>query len=400
VARQPIFDRDQQVFGYELLFRPGSCGPIETPPPEPARPDAADDLPPVIPFEELLAGKKGFVHFTPELATEKMDGLLSTDAVVVQIPAGKPADEETLDACRRLKEAGHTLAIHRSLLDGGDHPLAELADILRMEFREDCGGEQDAALSSLRARGVAFLAEGVDTAEQFAGALASGYAYFQGSFFAQPAPRRGREIAGNKLAYLRLLNEISRIGISYEEIEENIKQDVALAQKLLRFMNSAWFGLRYEVRSIRHSLVLLGPKEIRKWFSLVALQHVTSDKPHELLVRSIIRAKIAEDLAPLVRMDGHGSELFLMGLFSSIDALTDLPMSEVLERLPICEEIRTALLGGQCAFRTVHDAIVSYEQGDWAAFSQHAAKLHLDEHAMPHIFSEALKWTNQAFAAL
>jgi EAL and modified HD-GYP domain-containing signal transduction protein len=165
-------------------------------------------------------------------------------------------------------------------------------------------------------------------------------------------------------------------------------------------MNSAWFGFRSEIRSIRHALILLGPKEIKKWFALIALHHMATDKPHELILRAIARAKIAEGIAPLVGMADHSSELFLLGMFSLIDALVDAPMAEIMAKLPLDQQIKKALLGEDCPFRTVYNMIIAYEKGEWDAFSGHAGKLRLDEKILPGLFTDSLKWANEAFTIM
>ncbi len=153
---------------------------------------------------------------------------------------------------------------------------------------------------------------------------------------------------------------------------------------------------RYQVSSIKHALVLLGPKEIKKWFSLLVIRNSAQGKPDELVLRALVRAKFAEDLAPSIGKDGRSSDLFLMGMFSLIDALTDMPMMDIMDELPILDEIKAALLGDPGEFRPVYDLILAYEKGDWDRFEQCAADLDLDQAIVPRVLKGAMRWASNA----
>jgi EAL and modified HD-GYP domain-containing signal transduction protein len=399
VARQPIFDRTKNVFGYELLFRSGTENRYD--PSADADASTLDVIASsflVIGLDELTGGKRGFINFTRNLLLGDVVDLLPPEFVAVEILENIAPDEEVLAACRRLKEAGYLLALDDFVTATAGSPLLEMADIVKVDFMGTSPEERKRLGQDLVARGIKALAEKVETVEDFDAAAACGYSYFQGYFFSKPIIKSGNRIAGNKLSYLRMLREINRPELSYDQLEEAIKQDVALTYNLLRFINSAWFGLRYKISSIKHALVLLGSKEIRKWFALVALRNMSTDKPNELLLRSMTRAKMAEAMAPMVGLAKHGPELFLTGMFSVIDALLDAPLPEVMEKLPLDEQVKAALLGQASPYKPVFDLVMAYEKGDWEAFSRQAAQLHLDERLVPQVFSESLKWANEAFS--
>lgn len=400
VARQPIFDRDQTVHAYELLFRSGLQNYYDSLEPDKATVDVISNSFFIIGFDQLTDGKRGFINFTRDLLLKGVPLLVPPEVVTIEIMEDIKPDEHVLGTCRELKQLGYKLAMDDFVLDHRGSPLIEHADIVKVDFLGTEPEDRRRICEELTDRGVEVLAEKVETVDDFQQALDWGYSLFQGYFFSKPVIQTGKHISGNKLAYLQVLNEINQPGISYDDLEAAIKQDVSLTYKLMRFMNSAWFGLRYEVVSIKHALVLLGPKEIRKWFALVGLSHIASEKPQELILRAIARAKAAELLGPNVGMGEYCSELFLMGMFSLIDALTDSPMSEVLERLPLKIDVKKALLGEMCPFRTVHDTIVSYERGEWDVFSQSADHLRLDENVMPGLYRQSLRWANDAFAIL
>ena len=166
---------------------------------------------------------------------------------------------------------------------------------------------------------------------------------------------------------MRILREIHRPEMKFGRLGEYIKQEISLSYKLLRYINSAFFGLRNQITSIKQALVLLGEREIKNWISLVALAGMGDDKPEELAVQSIIRAKFCQVLAPYAGLAQKAEDLFLLGLLSMIDAFLDRPLEEVLREIPIDDEIKKALLGLASPLGKVYQFVRAYEKGDWAA---------------------------------
>jgi EAL and modified HD-GYP domain-containing signal transduction protein len=398
VARQPIFDRAKNVFAYELLARRGPENRCDATDPDGATLDVIAGAFLTIGLDELTGGKRGFINFTRKLLLEDVAALLPSDRVGIEIVENIEPDEEVLTACRALKAAGYLLALDDFVTAMDGSPFLDLADIVKVDFLGTTPEERKKIAQDLAARGIQALAEKVETAEIFDEAVAAGYSYFQGYFFAKPDVRSTNRISGNKLSHLRMLNEVNRPELSYDQLEGVIKQDVALTYNILRFINSAWFGLRYRITSIKHALVLLGPKEIRKWFALVTLRQMGSDKPNELLVRSMTRAKMGELIAPLVGLDSRAPELFLMGMFTVIDALLDTPMQDLMPKLPLDDQIKAALLGQPNLYKDVCDIITLYERGEWDEFLRRAAELHMDASRLPQIYADSLKWAYEAFS--
>jgi EAL and modified HD-GYP domain-containing signal transduction protein len=397
VARQPIFDAEKNAWGYELLFRSGLENVYDGTDGNQSTLEVVASSSVVIGFDELGSGRRCFMNFTRDLLLQDIVALLPPDLVVVEILEDIEPDALVLAACRKLSEAGYLLALDDFVLDHADSPFLDFADIVKVDFAGTTPDERVNIAADLQARGTRALAEKVETLDQFNAALHAGYSLFQGYFFSKPVICAGKSLSGSKLSYVQMLREVNRPELSYDDLEATIKRDVSLTYKLLRFINSVWFALRHEVASIKHALVLLGPKEIRKWFALVALRHMGDDKPAELLVRAMVRARMAELLAPDLGHADDAQELFLMGMFSVIDAILDAPMDEIVEKLPLDERIRHALLGEPGPFRTLLDMIAAYERADWEAFAERAAQLGLDERRVPPVFADALKWATQAF---
>jgi len=339
VARQPIFDREQNVFAYELLFRSGTKNIYSGSNADISNLDVIANSFVEIGIDELTGGKRAFINFTRNLLLHEITGLLPKDIVTIEILEDVIPDREVLAACKRLKDAGYCLAMDDFVPTDAGSAFLDLVDIVKVDFMETRPDQRKPLADFLLNQDILPLAEKVETTEEFHQALDDGYAYFQGYFFSKPVLHSTQKISANRLNQLRLLREVYKPDLSYEQLGKIITQDVALSYKLLRYMNSAWFALHNPIKNIKRALVQLGPAEIRKWFALITLRNMDTKKPNELYLVGLTRAKMCEAIGSLTDMDNFGSELFLMGMFSIIDALLDIPMINILDKLPLDENI-------------------------------------------------------------
>ncbi|MFP4105347.1 MAG: EAL and HDOD domain-containing protein [Phycisphaerae bacterium] len=400
VARQPIFDREGDVFGYELLFRNGldNFFPADMDADQ-ATLDVIAGSFLVIGLDDLTEGRRGFINFTRNLLLQSVPELLPNEGVVIEILENIQPDEQTLAACRKLRKAGYMLALDDATAEHVDSAFVELADIVKVDFMATTPEQQRELYERFSPYGVALLGEKVETQEEYQRAREWGYEYFQGYFFSKPVIRSGEKIPMNRMTYVQILTEANSPQPDYAEIQDLMKQDPGLTYKFLRFMNSAWFGFSAEIHSVHHALVLLGPKEIRKWFSLLALSKLGEEKPSELIFTSLLRARTCEALAGVARLGGRESDLFLVGLFSVIDAFLDMTMAEALERIPLDSAIKRALLGESNELRSVLDMAIAHETGAWEAMSQCAAGMGIREEQLLEPLSSGRAWARQAVAS-
>lgn len=392
----PIFDRHGKVFGYEVDFRFGFEAELAE------CPDTAPgtDFWRAMGLEEILGLAKAYIVLSRDLVTKMVPVLFPAHTMIIGLPGDVADDDELIRACKLLKESGYALAIDGFRAKQMESPFLEFGDVVRVDAAATPDAEQEQICRDLTAMGISPWASKVDSPERFKQAMEMGYWHFQGDFFRRPVLGANREVLTSKALHLQLLNQVNKPELAYDELEAIIKQDVSMTYRLLRFMNSAWFGLRTSVDSIRHALVLLGPPLVRTWASALVLREVSRDKPDELFRRSLIRARMAEALAPELGMRSHACELFLMGMLSLVDALTDVPMARVLGALPVSQRIKTALLGGGGEFGTVLDLVLSYELGRWDMFAWDAASLGLDENAVPRAFVASSHWADKALSAM
>jgi EAL and modified HD-GYP domain-containing signal transduction protein len=238
------------------------------------------------------------------------------------------------------------------------------------------------------------LAEKLETRADFLRALEEGFDRFQGYFFARPVILARQEVPISKLNHLRLLAELHRPELDFKRIERLLKGEVGLCHRLLRYLNSARFGLRTRVTGIRRALVLLGERELRRWVALAALPALAADKPDLLVETAAIRAEFCELLAPRLGLESRRSELFLMGMFSLLDAIIGRPLEEILEKIPLAEDIRDALTGKPRRTDRLHLLpllVTAYERGDWCEAAQAAEGLGVELESVSELYLEAVR---------
>ena len=345
VARQPIFTRQRKIFGYELLFRdaaarftPGIDGDTATS-------TVLGNTYFNIGVDALIGGKKSFINFTQNLLEKKVPLLLPRQETVVEILENVTPTPELIAGCQELVRKGYTLALDDFTYSPELQPLIEMAQIIKFDFRLTSLDQIESYLQRIpRRKTLSLLAEKVETHEEFRQALTMGFDYFQGFFFCKPELVKGKEIEGSQLNLLQIMAEVNRPEFDFSRLEKLIASDVSLSYKLLRYINSAFFARAQEIASIQQALVYLGEMEIRRFVSLVAMSSLAKGKPDELVRAACIRGKFCELMAALVPRDVSGAELFTVGMFSLIDAITDRPMAQVMKDLPLAEKIKNALV--------------------------------------------------------
>jgi len=397
IARQPIFDPGQNVYGYELLFRSGLNNVFSHANPDQATAKVMTDSTLVLTMGAISSGRLAFINVTRDILLKGYMQLLPKDSTAAEILEVIEPDPEVVSACGRLKEAGYLLVLDDFVYRKEYAALMEMADIVKVDFLATPQEERREVLSRFPGTNVRFLAEKVETQEDFKQALDLGYVYFQGYFFSKPVIISARDVPGYKLNYLRMLKEIQSPEVNFHRMEAIVKHDMALAFKLLRYINSAYFGLTNEVSSILHAMTLLGTWQFKQWASLLMMAGMGSDKPDELVIQGLVRGRFCESLAPRFGMAHQSQELFLLGMFSIVDAILGRPLGEIIEDLPLSPETKAALQGEPNRPRAVLDYVMAYERGNWEKLLKMADTFKLDESGVPLLYQAAVRWADQSF---
>lgn len=394
LVRQPILDSHRVVYGYELLFRAPRAGAADLFPSRNA-PAALADAVLAVGLDTLTHGRPAFVTVAGDALLEGMPTLLPPERVVVALTDDVVRDSDTVQACAALKKAGYRIALHDFPLSDLPPDLMPVADYIRIGY---------AALGTRPLRAVdiqrigrttaQLIVSDLTTAEQFERVARDGFSYFQGAFFGQAVIRQSREMPAKQMACLQLLQALNRPHLSMVDLENIIKHDAMLTYRLLRAVSSAATSIPSSspaVRSIQLALTLLGLDTVRRWASVWALAAIAEPgrgPQNELVTMAVIRARCCELLDGSDHEDG-----FLLGMCSLLDALLGQPLDGLLGLLPLGDDVRHALCGGQNARRVLLDCVIAYERGAWDTCEQLAARAGLDPAKLPVAYREALAWT-------
>ncbi len=394
VARQPIFTKNKKIHGYELLFRESLSNFF---------PDIDGDTATskllynsffTIGVEKITGFKVAFINFTRDLLLNRVPLMFPRERIVVEILEDVEPRKEIVDVCREISEKGYDIALDDFFYRSDMEPLIGLANTIKFDFRATPIDEMRTVVKKLAKYDVNLLAEKVETHEEFKKALKMGFSYFQGYFFCKPEIIKGRDIQSSRMNLLELMATANKKDFKFHELEKIILRDVAISYKLLRYINSVYFRTISNISSIKQAIVLLGEKGIRRFVSLIAMAKLASDKPDELIRTSIIRAKFCELIGKKDGAPVNHSELFTLGLFSLIDAILDDTMESLMEKLPLSEDIKGALVHKSGKLKDYLSLTVAYETGDWEGVSKSATRLNLDEGGLPDSFMEALTWAD------
>ncbi|MEI6668736.1 MAG: HDOD domain-containing protein [Acidobacteriota bacterium] len=398
IARQPIFDAKLNVSAYELLFRSDFENIAKGLDVDCMSSEVIHNSILLFDIQRLTDGRGAFVNVGREALLRGYVSLLPAKLTTVEILETVEVDDLVVEACRKLKADGYRLALD-DFVDRPDmDPLVAMADCLKIDVLATPLIDVLEVVAHRRRPGLRLLAEKVETREMFEKTAALGFELFQGYFFAKPSVWSAKDVPGFKLNYLRLLREMNEGALDFGRIEVITKQDVSISYKLLRYINSAGFGLRNRVSSIREALFLLGENHVRKLVTLWALAGLGQAGPAELVVTSVARGRLCEILVPASAGPTAKSEAFLLGVFSLIDVVVGRPMAEVVALLPISQNVHDALVHGTGPLRPFLDCAIAYERGHWADFSARARELGVDEALFPEVYTDALAGTSELAA--
>ena len=393
-ARVPILTKDEKVFGYKLLFRTDFNSILPSVDSDLASRNVID-MSSLLGFNTLSNNLPAFIVATRDTLIGEYLSLLPSHKVIVEIPGSIALDTEVVRACKELKRVGFRIALSNCRNHGSWEEIVGVADFLKIDIKTAPLAE----ISELMRRHSSsrFIAENVETREDFEFCKNEGFSLFEGYFFRKTETMRARGAQSDRKVCLRLLAVVSRPEIDWIELEEVLKSDPMIYFRLLRYLNSAAFGLESEIKTVRRALTFLGENEIRRWCRLSGMLEVSKNKPSDLTLAALVRARFAELIGK--RVDYGSSDLFQVGLLSLMDAILEIPMREVLDGLPVDEEARAVLLENQGPLSLVYELIVAVEAGVWPKVASLSTRLQIDQEFIAKSHWEAMEWAQSIATA-
>ncbi len=389
IGRQPIYDRALDVFAYELLYRSGETDRAGELDGDAATSQVLLNTFTEIGLEHLVGDHLAFINLTRPFIMGENPLPLPEGRIVLEILEDIVVDAQLVDAVRKLSASGYLIALDDFIYHESLRPLVDLADFIKIDVRQLDRHTVRDHVTQLRPHRARLLAEKVETLEEFEYYRDLGFDYFQGYFFCRPKVIRGHRMPSNRLATMRLLSRLQDPQVQVDELESIISQDVSLSYRLLRYINSPFFGLAHNVGTIHQAVVYLGNRTLKTWITLVALAGI-DDKPHELMTIALVRGRMCELLAGSLKLRNKET-FFVVGLFSALDALLDAPMEEVVRTLPLSDEVVAALLRREGLAGEILQDTLAYERGDWDGVKCRR----LDPRTVKTAYLDAVTWADR-----
>ncbi len=388
IARQPIFDRRANITGYELLYRNGDNNRAEFSDSDTATSQVILNAFAEFGLEGIVGSQKAYINLTRNFILDHYPIPFSPEQVVLEVPENILVDDELIGALKGLSERGYQIALDDVVNPCSVDSLLGVANIVKVDLILTDRDALAKSIACLRKYQIRLLAEKVETQADFDECLSLGFDYFQGYFLCRPEMVKGHAVPTSRLVVMQTLGRLHNPKVEFQELENVVAQDVTLGYKLLRLVNSAYYGIPTKVKSIRQAMSLLGIQKLRGWLTLFLLSGL-GEKPRALTTFAMIRGKMCERLA--LAMGEQNSEThFLVGLFSVLDALMELPMDQALTTLPLSEDVTAALMRYEGKLGQVLKCSLAYEKGDWTIVEAFP----LNRSQIRDAYLDALRWTS------
>ncbi|MDZ5473573.1 HDOD domain-containing protein [Bacillus sp. 31A1R] len=393
VARQPIFDEKMNVFGYELLYRKSMNNFYEGTDDSQSTAELINNAFLAMDIDELTSGTKGFINFSEDLLTKEVPFLLPKDKIVIEILERVEPTKEVVSVCERLKREGYILALDDFVFAEKYLPLIEVADIIKIEFGRE--GHLHNLIGRYKNK-IKFLAEKVETREEYQRAVEMGYELFQGYFFSKPVIVTGKDIDGGlNINIISAINELDNEEPDYQIVTEIIERDLGISYKILKLANSVALSSRTKIYSLKQALVRLGAKQIKSLLYLIMFKDIQSVENKELVKNSLIRGRLMGLLTIELGIQNKYYEYFMSGLFSSIDIILNNKMERIVEELPLTSEVKDALLGNSGEITDMLNIVINYEQANWGELTQTNSLSTIPKDRFYSLYRESIKWVSE-----
>lgn len=395
VARQPILDRDKNIYAYELLFRDGKDNCFPNVSSDLATASILTNNHLTLGVEQVTGNLPAFINFHESVLVNNFPGFVEPSKIVVEILEDVSPSEEVFQACKQLKNKGYKLALDDYNLDPKWFKFFPYIDIIKIDILDVPHAEIVNFSQKARELNVLLLAEKVEHAKQFEQFKALGFSLFQGYFFAKPQIIKQKRIATSKQGLLQLFSHSSNSSLDFDTISHIFSADPGLTYKLLRFINSSAWNRQKDITSLKHALIYIGELELKKFIALVTLADLNQDKPSEIIKLSLIRAKFCENISRLRRDPENPPKAFLTGMISLIDTILDQNISTVLAILPVDNEIKLALVKGDNYLADYLTLAKHLEQVQWQKSDALIAQLNIEASLCLEAHQKAISWADE-----
>ncbi|MDP1522548.1 MAG: EAL domain-containing protein [Methylotenera sp.] len=392
IGRQPIMDEKQQIIGYELFFRHSADAESAVFEDEfKAYSSVLMNTIGGVDIQWLLGDKLAFINVNEDMLKSEFIELMPPQRTVLEVLRSVNPSAETVERCQSLREQGYKIALDNPQLSSEASPLLQCADYIKIDIQSLNSAELQKAFTQLHAPSVKMIAEKVETDQQFEDCKKIGFRLFQGFHFARPETFTAKVINASFDSVLNILNTVSQ-DAEINVIEAGFKKDTALSFKLLRYINSVGFGLSFEIQSINHALTILGRKQLYRWLTLLMVTAGENSTPPALMKTSITRGRLTELLGESYFEKHDRDNLFIVGVFSLLDAILKMPMDKVLDKIQLPETVTEALLTREGIYGPFLQLTEACEDANSEKILELAELLQFDANKVNECHISALAW--------
>ena len=398
LGRQPILDASHQIIGYELKLRNKEHIPEIPKNSVVQRMQDERLVVSVIDLDYLkaLGSKLTFISVSATMLDNPFTNDLPRQKVAVGIRLGQGASANLLERCRDLVRQGIPVVLEDFHYRPEHEPFLRLCSYVRVDTTQSDALALGQQINEITKNSSAHLiAKNVETEDAFEAYRAMSFKFFQGYYFTQLQPSAPHRMNSNRIRVMELLNmAMSHAEIS--ELEAKFKLDPALSYRLLNYINSPANRLPQKIHSIGHALVLLGYDQLYRWLTLLLF---ASGKPDQrartLLKNTLVRARFTEILGNSHFNRAEQGGLFIVGIFSLLDALLNVPMERALAKLSLPDPIMDALLRRTGIYASYLQLAIACEDCDHENIAHHTAacSLNAEEVNLAHV--NAMIWAEE-----
>lgn len=388
MTRQPIFDRDGSVFAYELLYRING----ETT----AHNVISEDAPPAetvlgLDVKDIVGGARAYINFASDLLVRGEARNISPEKLVVEVLEKQLDDELVLNEIQYLKERGYLIALAGLEHSDAISELLSNCDLVRIDIKQPQKTVENTAYVC-RYSNKLMLAENVETQSDLEYAKKLGCTYMRGYYFAHPFSNAESNIQPLPVNLMGTMQLMASPEPEIKDIVNVMSRDTAMCQRILRLINSVYFGVSSRVSSINQAILILGLDYLREWVYLMGMQKISQNDNMELMKLALLLAKFSRGLSELIPAAGNQGEAFyLMGLLSMMVFSGERFLAQALDEFPLTNDIKKGLLRRGGMYSDVFEMALFYSDGKWEEFDNLAAKYRLDADEVSELFAECIR---------
>lgn len=400
-ARQPILHADKTLFAYELLFRDSLENTFPNINEDEATAKMVAGLQFNLGLDSLLPDTLAFINFTHNSLLDGYPLMLPKEKIVVEILETVKPGKKLLNACIDLKEKGYIVALDDYVHQGVWLHFFPYIDIIKIDYQDTSHEQILKIIEAIKPfPKIKLLAEKIETHQEYLQALEYGCCYFQGYFFSKPEIIKNTALTPSQMSIAKLMGEMAKEDPKIEIITQAFESDVSLSFKLLRYAQSPIFKRTKQIETIKQAIVVLGQTELRRFVSLLFTAQFSEGKPAELTVMSLSRARYCELLTEYSNQRDGVASAFLVGLLSLLDAMLDADIADLMEKLPISQNIKDSIVlrqGEQAKYLMLSEF---FEEGRWSDVNRLCENLDVNFDDAFSMFQQSQLWAKERLQAL